>query len=559
MKRLFLTLFAASCMLSAAAQQTFFTGGKHAIIKDKAQKKIMLLPVQEDKDGANIQVMYNGKTVKTLNVKLAVDKVDYYVPLSIEDFNGKNLVFDIEFWGGEKKTEDVKNYLCWKQIKQADSFDTQNTEKFRPEYHHSPAYGWMNDPNGMFYLNGVYHLYYQWNPYGSQWENMTWGHSSSTDLINWKHEPTAIERDNLGTIFSGSCIVDKNNTAGFGQNAVVAFYTTEGRNQVQCLAYSTDGGKTFTKYDGNPILTDENRDFRDPKVFWNDQINAWNMILAVGQEMKIYSSKNLKDWTFESSFGNGFGCHDGVWECPDLIKFGDKWVLICNINPGGVFGGSATQYFIGDFDGKKFVSTQKDTKWLDYGKDHYATVTFSNAPDNRKIAIAWMSNWQYGNNVPTKQFRSANSVPRDLFIFEADGDKFCGSKPSPELLKMRQGVIKTPSETCEIVATIKDNTQIKLSNSKNEYVTISYDKKLQVLKFDRKHSGDVSFSKDFAFETSVKVPGGSKELRIFVDKCSIEVFDSEGKAVMTNLVFPTEKYSQLSATGCKTVIYQLVK
>ncbi|MBQ5452095.1 MAG: DUF4980 domain-containing protein, partial [Bacteroidales bacterium] len=259
-------------MLSAAAQQTFFTGGKHAIIKDKAQKKIMLLPVQEDKDGANIQVMYNGKTVKTLNVKLAVDKVDYYVPLSIEDLNGKNLVFDIEFWGGEKKTEDVKNYLCWKQIKQADSFDTQNTEKFRPEYHHSPAYGWMNDPNGMFYLNGVYHLYYQWNPYGSQWENMTWGHSSSTDLINWKHEPTAIERDNLGTIFSGSCIVDKNNTAGFGQNAVVAFYTTEGRNQVQCLAYSTDGGKTFTKYDGNPILTDENRDFRDPKVFWNDQI-----------------------------------------------------------------------------------------------------------------------------------------------------------------------------------------------------------------------------------------------------------------------------------------------
>ncbi|MEE3448397.1 MAG: DUF4980 domain-containing protein, partial [Bacteroidales bacterium] len=437
MKRLFLTLFAASCMLSATAQQTFFTGGKHAIIKDKAQKKIMLLPVQEDKDGANIQVMYNGKTVKTLNVKLAVDKVDYYVPLSIEDFNGKNLVFDIEFWGGEKKTEDVKNYLCWKQIKQADSFDTQNTEKFRPEYHHSPAYGWMNDPNGMFYLNGVYHLYYQWNPYGSQWENMTWGHSSSTDLINWKHEPTAIERDNLGTIFSGSCIVDKNNTAGFGQNAVVAFYTTEGRNQVQCLAYSTDGGKTFTKYDGNPILTDENRDFRDPKVFWNDQINAWNMILAVGQEMKIYSSKNLKDWTFESSFGSGFGCHDGVWECPDLIKFGDKWVLICNINPGGIFGGSATQYFIGDFDGKKFVSTQKDTKWLDYGKDHYATVTFSNAPDNRKIAIAWMSNWQYGNNVPTKQFRSANSVPRDLFIFEADGDKFCGSKPSPELLKMR--------------------------------------------------------------------------------------------------------------------------
>ena len=559
MKRLFLTLFAASCMLSATAQQTFFTGGKHAIIKDKAQKKIMLLPVQEDKDGANIQVMYNGKTVKTLNVKLAVDKVDYYVPLSIEDFNGKNLVFDIEFWGGEKKTEDVKNYLCWKQIKQADSFDTQNTEKFRPEYHHSPAYGWMNDPNGMFYLNGVYHLYYQWNPYGSQWENMTWGHSSSTDLINWKHEPTAIERDNLGTIFSGSCIVDKNNTAGFGQNAVVAFYTTEGRNQVQCLAYSTDGGKTFTKYDGNPILTDENRDFRDPKVFWNDQINAWNMILAVGQEMKIYSSNNLKDWKYESSFGTGYGCHDGVWECPDLVKIGNKWVLLCNINPGGIYGGSATQYFVGDFDGKRFTTNQKQTLWLDYGKDHYATVTFSNAPQNRHIALAWMSNWQYANNVPTKQFRSANSVPRDLGIFEADGIYYCTSKPSPELLKMRSSIVKNPTEICEIVVDIKKDTKITLSNTKNEYVTISYDTKTQLLKFDRRHAGDNSFSSDFAAETSVKVPNGSKQLRIFVDRCSIELFDSQGKAVMTNLVFPSESYSTIIATGCKTTIYQLKK
>ncbi|MBQ3691668.1 MAG: DUF4980 domain-containing protein [Bacteroidales bacterium] len=559
MKRIFLSIAAACVIFNAAAQQTFFSGGGHVVLKDKAQKTFLLLPVQENKDGANIQIISDGKVEQSLNVKLAVDKIDYFVPLSIEKFSGKNLVFDIEFWGGEKQTADVKNYLCWKEIHQSNDFDTQNKEHFRPEFHHTPLYGWMNDPNGMFYFDGKYHLYYQWNPYGSQWENMTWGHSVSNDLVNWSLEQPAILPDGLGTIFSGSCVVDKNNSAGFGKNAVIAFYTSAGRNQTQSMAYSTDGGKTFSKYEGNPVLTDENRDFRDPKVFFNESINRWNMILAVGQEMKIYSSLDLKNWNYESSFGQGFGCHDGVWECPDLMKIGDKWLLICNINPGGIFGGSATQYFIGDFDGKKFVTTQKDTKWLDYGKDHYATVTFSNAPDNRKIALAWMSNWQYGNEVPTKQFRSANSVPRDLFIFEADGEKFCGSKPSDELLKLRQKVIKTPSETCEILATLKGDAKITLSNTKNENVTITYNAKTKVLTFNRKQSGEVSFSKDFAAETSVKVPGGSKTLRIFVDKCSIEVFDGEGKAVMTNLVFPSEYYSLIATTGCKTIIYQLQK
>ncbi len=275
--------------------------------------------------------------------------------------------------------------------------------------------------------------------------------------------------------------------------------------------------------------------------------------------MKIYSSNNLKDWKYESSFGTGYGCHDGVWECPDLVKIGNKWVLLCNINPGGIYGGSATQYFVGDFDGKRFTTNQKQTLWLDYGKDHYATVTFSNAPQNRHIALAWMSNWQYANNVPTKQFRSANSVPRDLGIFEADGIYYCTSKPSPELLKMRSSIVKNPTEICEIVVDIKKDTKITLSNTKNEYVTISYDTKTQLLKFDRRHAGDNSFSSDFAAETSVKVPNGSKQLRIFVDRCSIELFDSQGKAVMTNLVFPSESYSTIIATGCKTTIYQLKK
>ena len=323
------------------------------------------------------------------------------------------------------------------------------------------------------------------------------------------------------------------------------------------MAVSNDNGLTFNKFALNPIITADIPDFRDPKVFWNSDIKAWNLILAAGQEMRIYSSNNLKDWQFESSFGKGYGCHDGVWECPDLIKIDGKWVLICNINPGGPFGGSATQYFVGDFDGKRFTTNQKRTLWLDYGKDHYATVTFHNAPQNRAIAIAWMSNWQYANNVPTKQFRSANSIPRDLSLFTVDGETYCASRPSPELLKLRGNVVKSPSETCEIVVDIKKDTKITLSNSRNEYVSISYNKSTQLLTFDRKHAGDNSFSRDFAAENSVKVPGGSRQLRIFIDRCSIELFDSDGKAAMTNLVFPSEPYSKIEATGGKTVIYQL--
>ena len=538
--------------LAAGGFAQDFPAANRAMLKVKAQKKYLMLPVEDNADGANIQVIGNNSLVKSLNVRLARQKTDYYVPLEI---NG-DLTLDIDFWG---ENMGIEHYACWKDMPQSDDFNTQNREKFRPEFHHTPAYGWMNDPNGMFYLDGVYHLYYQWNPYGSTWENMTWGHSTSKDLVNWTAEKPVLFPDALGAIFSGSCVVDKNNTAGFGKNAIVAFYTSAGRNQVQSMAYSTDGGYTFTKYDRNPVLIGDCPDFRDPKVFWNSEAGFWNMILAAGQEMRIYSSKNLKDWKFESSFGAGYGAHGGVWECPDLMKIDNKWVLICNINPGGIFGGSATQYFVGDFDGKRFTTNQKETLWLDYGKDHYATVTFFNAPYNRRIALAWMSNWQYANQVPTKQFRSANSVPRDLGIFEADGNYYCSAKPSPELLAMRGATVKTPAECCEIVVDIKKDTKITLSNSQNEYVTISYNKTTGVLNFDRTHSGDCSFSPDFAAETSVKVPGGSRQLRIFIDRCSIEVFDSEGKAVMTNLVFPSEYYSTIAATGCKTIIYQLKK
>ena len=554
MKKLIVTMMTMLLTLTGASAQEKpqVLGKSHAMQRVEVKGKYLLLPVQEREENANISVLVAGQQVQSLNVKLAVDKVDYYVPLNIERFGAKDLLLDITFYGDRRFTGAMKDFLCWKEIKQSDTFDAANREKFRPSFHHTPAYGWMNDPNGMFYKDGVYHLYYQWNPYGSQWENMTWGHSTSKDLIHWESQPTAIEADALGAIFSGSCVVNK--------NEVVAFYTSAGKCQVQSMAISKDNGMTFEKYSGNPILVSTEEDFRDPKAFWNKEIGKWNLVLAVGQEMRIYSSANLKDWTYESSFGKDYGCHDGVWECPDLMKLPirgtdkQKWMLICNINPGGPFGGSATQYFIGTFDGHKFTCEHKDTRWMDYGKDHYATVTFDNAPEGRKIALAWMSNWQYANQVPTKQFRSANSVPRDLDLFEHNGQTYCGVTPSKELNALRGKVVSKLPKTCEIVVDVKGTTEITLSNSLGEQVVMKYDTAQQTFSMDRTRSY-ASFSEAFPSVTTAPVYGSIKQLRIFIDNCSIEAFDAEGRMAMTNLVFPNEPYNNIKVKGGKATIY----
>ena len=558
MKKIVISMMAAMFALStiSAQDKPQVLGKSHAMQRVEVKSKYLLLPVQEREDNANIRVLADGKEVQSLNVRLAVDKVDYYVPLDINRFGKKELLLDITFYGDRRFTGAMKDFLCWKDMKQGDTFDTTNREKFRPAYHHTPAYGWMNDPNGMFYKDGVYHLYYQWNPYGSMWENMTWGHSTSKDLIHWEAQPLAIEPDALGAIFSGSCVVDKKN------DQVVAFYTSAGKAQVQSMAISKDNGITFEKYAGNPVLVSTEEDFRDPKAFWNPDIQKWNLVLAVGQEMRFYSSPDLKDWTYESSFGQGYGCHDGVWECPDLMKMPirgtdkQKWMLICNINPGGPFGGSATQYFIGEFDGHKFTCEHRDTRWMDYGKDHYATVTFDNAPDGRKIALAWMSNWQYANQVPTKQFRSANSVPRDLDLFEHNGQTYCGVTPSKELNALRGKVVSKLPKTCELVVDVKGSTEIMLSNSIGEQVVMKYDAAKQTFSMDRTRSY-ASFSEAFPAVTVAPTYGDIKQLRIFIDNCSIEAFDAEGKMAMTNLVFPSEPYQNLKVTGGKGTIYEI--
>ena len=532
----------------------------------------LLLPIQDDAPEGKICIVKDNEQKGTLmNVRLARERVDSYVPFALSAYKGQHISIEIQ---GVPETA-----LCWKELKLSGSFDMANKESFRPVYHHTPAYGWMNDPNGMFYKDGLYHLYFQYNPYGSVWGNMHWGHSTSTDLMHWKFEGCAIVPDAWGAIFSGSCVVDHENTAGFGKEAVVAFYTSAkstplGDIQMQSMAYSLDNGKTFTKYEGNPILTSSEKDFRDPKVFWYAPGKHWVMILAVGQHMEIYSSVNLKEWKKESEFGAMQGAHGGVWECPDLVEISvegtreKKWVLICNLNPGGPFGGSAAQYFVGSFDGKKFVNeSPTQAKWMDWGKDNYATVTWNNAPDGRCIALGWMSNWQYANNVPTRQYRSANTLARDLTLYREGQELYLKSTPSVEVKKARGKKVSIPSfkvsEKHEIVNLFEEKQgayeveiviqnagaskiAFCLLNDKGEKVSMYYDLNRKQFVMDRSESGTVDFSKDFPAVT-VAPANVDKELtlRLFVDRSSIEAFGEDGKFVMTNLVFPSQPYVKM--------------
>ena len=571
MKKILILTMMMAMVASAKAQKATVAGERpsqvsvladnHAMLRVAEAAKYVLLPVQETEEIAAIAVLdQRNEMVQRLNVKLAVDRVDYWVPYELK---GARLL-DIVFHGDRRQKGAVGEFVCWKEIRFSDTFDTTNRERFRPLYHHTPLYGWMNDPNGMFYKDNTWHLYYQYNPYGSQWENMNWGHSTSRDLVHWEAQPLALEPDWLGSIFSGSCITNGSD--------VVAFYTSAGMHQTQSMAVSKDGGRTFKKYEGNPVITSDKPDFRDPNVFWYEPTKRWIMILAVGQEMQLYSSADLKDWKYESAFGQGYGNHGGVWECPDLFPLNfksqasnlktEKWVLVCNINPGGPFGGSATQYFVGDFDGHKFTceSMPKVTKWLDYGKDHYATVSFYNAPDDRRVVLAWMSNWQYANQVPTKQFRSANSIARDLGLFTDGEETYVSVVPSPEMLAMRGKTTKQLTEACEVVVTLKGTTDITLSNAKGDKVVMHYDAQGQTFSMDRTKSGEVAFSEAFPCTTVAPTHGQIRQLRLFIDRCSIEAFDAEGRMAMTNLVFPSTPYTSIHTTNkAKVVIYDLRK
>lgn len=578
-------LAAASAASASDGVEVNHLGVNNTLVRVTGDSRYLLLPVQESTDDARINVLVDGNVAETIYVRLAKSKTDYTVPFDLNPYKGHDVMLDVVIPQSRGSVREAKDDACWRGIVLADTFDTANREKYRPAFHHTPRYGWMNDPNGMFYKDGRWHLYYQYNPYGSKWQNMTWGHSVSDDLVNWEHLPEAIRPNGLGSVFSGSCAVDHDNTAGFGSDAVIALYTSAGTSQMQSLASSTDGGLTFNIYPSNPVLTLES-EARDPKVFWNDSTKEWNMILAhaLDHEMLIFSSPDMKSWALQSSFGKGLGAQGGVWECPDLFELPvagtdeKKWVLLCNINPDGPFGGSGTQYFVGDFDGKTFkadtdAAGNVSTKWLDYGKDHYATVTWSDAPDGRRVALGWMSNWQYAADVPTMQFRSANTLPREMGLFRApDGEVYASSAPSPELEALRgklaAKVKKTtvgrkarsfalPSENggiCEILMDIEASkaktVNIVFSNSQGEKVVMQYDPAAATLSFDRTQSGITDFSEGFPAVTVTPTheASGRIALRIFVDRSSMEVFGNDGEFVMTNLVFPRTPYTALSVS-----------
>jgi fructan beta-fructosidase len=461
------------------------------------------------------------------------------------------------------------------------------TEPHRPQFHFSPKEKWMNDPNGMVYHKGQYHLFYQYYPDSTVWGPMHWGHATSKDLLHWQHQPVALYPDSLGYIFSGSAVVDVNNTAGFGKEAMVAIFThhnpkgeKEKRNdyQNQSIAYSLDDGKTWTKYAGNPVLKNPGIvDFRDPKVMWFEKENKWVMTLATKDRITFYSSPDLKNWSKESEFGETLGEHGGVWECPDLFPLmlnGKKvWVLLVSINPGGPNGGSATQYFTGDFDGKTFTPFETETKWMDYGTDNYAGVTFSNTA-NRRILIGWMSNWQYAQVVPTKKWRSAMTIPRELYLKEVNKKMFLTSKPVKEFDKMlvksttvsNISVKNSYNLSTKLGATSSlfqlslndiaaNDFSIVLSNKKGDELLIGYDKAANQYFIDRTKSGIIAFETGFAKKHTAPRLSFSKtiNLTLIADVASVELFADDGLTVMTDIFFPNQVYTNITIRSSKGV------
>ncbi len=483
-------------------------------------------------------------------------------------------------------------------------------EQHRPQFHYSPPQQWTNDPNGMVYFEGEYHLFYQHHPESNVWGPMHWGHAVTKDLAHWENLPIALYPDSLGTIFSGSAVVDWKNTSGFGKDGqppLVAMFTyhsekllKEGKNnhQTQGIAYSTDRGRTWTKYEGNPVIPNPGGipDIRDPKVIWHEASKQWVVALAVGQHIEFWGAPDLKKWTKLSEFGEKFGGHGGVWECPDLFPMEvdgtaeTKWVLIVNINPGGPNGGSVGQYFVGNFDGKNFQLDPSFAKqvplgtgaWMDWGKDNYAAVTWSDAPDGRRILLGWMSNWEYARDVPTTVWRNAMTLPRELSLQKTGNAYHLVSQPAKELTALRAktaelqkteltapvditgnlGFAPTLSEM-ELEFEMADGAAgsfgVELSNTKGETYRIGYDAKTKQYFSDRTKSGDLSFSKTFAVKPSTAprfAEGNKVKMHLFFDVASAELFADDGTTVMTELFFPTEDFTQakLFAEGGKVTL-----
>lgn len=557
-------------VFSSRSSSSIIDNRKLSILTDQ----YLMVPVQNGSSYSLLTICDStGKELTSQRIRIARDAVDRYLPLYTGGVAGQEIQIILSM--------DYENSIFESKL-YTDTVSglTPKKDNYRPVYHHSPAFGWMNDPNGMVYHDGVYHLFYQHYPYGTYWSDMHWGHATSTDLIHWEQHPIALFPDEYGYMFSGSIVVDEKNTAGFGEGAFVAVYTSTHPSQAQSLAYSLDKGMTWHKY-GAPVLYGEG-DFRDPKVFWYEPQDCWMLILANGHQVGIYSSPDLKQWKHELGWGKGIGAHGGVWECPDLIQVPVegtnemKWVMLVSINPGGIAGGSGTQYFIGDFMGNDFVldtASKSGSLWVDYGKDNYAGVTWSGIRDkeNRPLFIGWMSNWDYSGGTPygTSPFRGQNTFPRALSLVQTPDGLRLKSAPVEQMNNLRSDVeYRVPITTISSVwqsdpikpmldgtyliemelENVKKSWKLTLKNSKNQFVAVGYNATTNEVYVDRKKSGITNCGNGFATANQVgrlSNDESAHQATILVDRSSIELFINGGRMVLTDLAYPSQPYNQL--------------
>ncbi|WP_267740444.1 glycoside hydrolase family 32 protein [Myroides injenensis] len=535
----------------------------------RIKENYILVPIDNNEPLSSISIIdEQDQSILQFTASLTQNTESYWLPIDMSNYKNQDIKILIDT---NSVNSDFKNKISF-----AESLPLTSKEDYRPEYHFSSPLGWINDPNGLYYKDGVYHLYFQHNPFGTKWGNMSWGHASSKDLIEWDNHPVALLPDEMGEIFSGSIIIDKENDSLLGPDQPLAFYTAAAEGQSQCLAYSSDNGLTFTKYNENPILTnEEKKDFRDPKVFWHNGTKKWIMALATGQSITFYSSSDLKGWERLSEFGKGIGSHKGVWECPDLfeLKSGKKkkWVLLVSINPGGPNGGNATQYFLGDFDGHTFTADPLPYPlWLDYGRDNYAGVTWHKCPKNKKTYIGWMSNWDYANDLPTLYFKNAMTLPRTIDIVSSNKQLILKTYPIKEVKKLRiekkdystrllskMFIIKSFLEDnlgayevildFDIVESTTSSVAITLFNDNDEKLYFNLDLKKHLCITNRSESGKLKFNKKFD-QGDIIAPlekTNRYKIKLYIDKCSSELFLNKGKIASTNLIFPTEPYNNI--------------
>ena len=462
------------------------------------------------------------------------------------------------------------------------------TSHLRPSLHFSPRTDWINDPNGLVYHRGEYHLFFQHNPLGNKWGHMSWGHAVSKDLLRWQQLSIAIPEDSA-YIYSGCVIPDPQNRSGLftGPNGLVAIYTADyhGQGEEQHLAYSADDGRTWTKYEANPVLAmPGEKNFRDPNIIFHPATDQWVMSVALPEQRKVqfYGSKTLKEWQLLSEFG-GYGDRRKIWECPALMEVPiegqpgqNKWVLL--LSGGGPFADDYTgmQYFIGDFDGNDFtLGADTATHYLDYGKDFYAAIPYHYTPEGRKVIVGWMANWKYAADMPTSPWRGQMSLPRELMVRQTPQGLRLVQRPVQELFKRSRqtgqfrDLALSPSLKFENNATLESGTywiETELDVPPGGYVEfglfegggksarLRYDAVTETLSFDRTNAG-IDFDASFRSVEKVKVPmlEGRVRLLIVVDKLSVEVFASDGRYTLSSLVFPKEYQRGFSVSGNGTL------